>query len=397
VILAGLVSGLVSDAQTAWLGDWEYRKKIAIEHNKVAGDLTDFPVLVSITDADLKAGAKPDGSDIVVTSADGTNKLSREIEEYDDSDGTLALWFKAPNLWGSADTRFYLYYGNATASETNDPATWDSHYVLVLHLSETNTNFDNSGYDEHYDSTSYTNHAGWFKDNKGFGGGTMNTNGKIAGGDFMGYPAYQSNDQIRVDHDASLNFRTNDFTVSIWMRTQSGQGYGLHGEGSLITKIEFDAPTNGWRFGLYACCPDPNTALRTYYMTGGATREERIFNTNDIYLADDEWHYVGMSLGRQPAVDSNLIFWADDKIHVNNTAYDGAAAIDQDGDEDVYIGSVQGGSFGWFGFLDEVRISNVARDSNWIATSYNNQGDPSSFHTLGLEEFPPRGMLLQVK
>jgi hypothetical protein len=33
---------------------WTCRKQITIDHTKVAGDLTDFPVLISITDASLQ-------------------------------------------------------------------------------------------------------------------------------------------------------------------------------------------------------------------------------------------------------------------------------------------------------------------------------------------------------
>jgi hypothetical protein len=36
--------------------------------------------------------------------------------------------------------------------------------------------------------------------------------------------------------------------------------------------------------------------------------------------------------------------------------------------------------------IDEFRISNAARSTNWIATEYNNQSDPASFHALGTEE-----------
>jgi hypothetical protein len=38
------------------------------------------------------------------------------------------------------------------------------------------------------------------------------------------------------------------------------------------------------------------------------------------------------------------------------------------------------------GFLDEVRISKIARSSSWISTCYNNQNDPSTFYTVGAVE-----------
>jgi hypothetical protein len=49
------------------------------------------------------------------------------------------------------------------------------------------------------------------------------------------------------------------------------------------------------------------------------------------------------------------------------------------------------GWLNWFlteGYLDEVRISDHARDSCWIETSYSNQYDPSSFYTVGYGPVP---------
>ena len=41
------------------------------------------------------------------------------------------------------------------------------------------------------------------------------------------------------------------------------------------------------------------------------------------------------------------------------------------------------------GQLDEFRISNVARNANWILTCYNNQNSPESFYSVGSEEEAP--------
>ena len=38
--------------------------------------------------------------------------------------------------------------------------------------------------------------------------------------------------------------------------------------------------------------------------------------------------------------------------------------------------------------FDEVRISNIARTSDWIKTEFNNQNDPGSFYTFGAEVLP---------
>ena len=40
----------------------------------------------------------------------------------------------------------------------------------------------------------------------------------------------------------------------------------------------------------------------------------------------------------------------------------------------------------FYGLLDEVRISDVARTACWVGASYNNQNDPATFYTVGNEE-----------
>ena len=81
---------------------WQYRKLITIDNTKVAANLTDFPVLISITDTDLRDDAQSDGDDILFTSSDGTAKLSHEIEDYDGTTGALVAWVKIPSLSGSS-------------------------------------------------------------------------------------------------------------------------------------------------------------------------------------------------------------------------------------------------------------------------------------------------------
>ena len=55
---------------------------------------------------------------------------------------------------------------------------------------------------------------------------------------------------------------------------------------------------------------------------------------------------------------------------------------------DFYIGDyADNGIFD--GVIDEVRISNICRDEDWIITSYNNQSDPGTFFSIGLEQDAP--------
>ena len=54
-----------------------------------------------------------------------------------------------------------------------------------------------------------------------------------------------------------------------------------------------------------------------------------------------------------------------------------------------YIGSSRDVYAHYKGWLDEVRISDIARSDYWLNTSYNTMNDPSSFFSVGSEETIP--------
>jgi hypothetical protein len=113
-----------------------FRKQLTVNHSLIPGDLTNFPVLLSIeTDADLAAKCKS-ASDIRITDAN-KNLLDYEIERFDRHTGELILWFKAPALSSAVDTNFYLCYGNPSAASENAAGVWDANYMAVHHLAQT--------------------------------------------------------------------------------------------------------------------------------------------------------------------------------------------------------------------------------------------------------------------
>ena len=53
----------VTNCITGWYCPWNYRKKITIDHTKVAATLTNFPVLINLTsDTDLSSSAQAKAS-----------------------------------------------------------------------------------------------------------------------------------------------------------------------------------------------------------------------------------------------------------------------------------------------------------------------------------------------
>ena len=187
-----------------WNPSWNYRKEITIDHTKVSSTLTHFPVIIQLTDIDLKTKAQTDGDDIVFTDKNGI-QLNHELEKYDNTTGELTAWVDIPALSATQDTTLYIYYGNsASINEQNTEATWDSNFLAVHHLAESTGIV--------VDSTLHNN--------DGVPSGSMNQNvmGKIDGADsFDGVDDHLTLPRVYT--------RENQFTMEAWIYAQAGARY----------------------------------------------------------------------------------------------------------------------------------------------------------------------------
>jgi len=104
-------------------------RKMTIDANQVggsSGSLPDFPVLVNLTDNELKTTANggrvtsSNGYDIIFRAYDSATcggpsvcTLDHQIETYDGATGTLVAWVRIPSLSKGNDTVFYMHYGDS--------------------------------------------------------------------------------------------------------------------------------------------------------------------------------------------------------------------------------------------------------------------------------------------
>ena len=123
---------------------YSYYKKLSTQESQISvntNSLVGFPVLVRITDADLKSasnGGKVQsarGYDIIFTSADGNTLIPFQMEKYDSLSGEFIAWVKLQSLSATVNTDFYMYFGNpAVAVNLGSKSTWDANYKAVYHL-----------------------------------------------------------------------------------------------------------------------------------------------------------------------------------------------------------------------------------------------------------------------
>jgi|GEM_PF-3957682 len=352
-------SGSCSGGSTWYNGNWLYRKKFTVQHSKVNGDLSDFPVYLKLNDFgdSFFNTVKNDGSDIVITSSDKITKLARELEFINTTANTGALWFKAGNLYNTSNTDFYMYYGFASAAETNSTSTWKSSYKVVSHLHETPTasNADT----EFQDSTSNNNDVK--------SQGTMGSGDRIAGQIGNGTDLDGTDDYLDFGNITSIS-KVNGFTLSAWIKPSGTSGYlPIFAKGTTSVISLMHDGTN-WRGSSNSNGNDGS------YHTKNLTR-----NTN--------WIYSVM------VYDSSLSGNDRFKIYVNGNVLSGMSFSTIEtpsggNGANLFAGRQNSTNYAYYsnGDLDELRVSNSAHTAPWIKTEYLNQFSPSTFYTVGSQE-----------
>jgi len=331
------------------------RKKITIDPNQVSGtgNLTDFPVLINISsDTDLRTTGNggdvtdAQGDDIIFRDSGGA-QLDHEVEKYTPTTGQYIAWVRIPTLSGSANTVIYIYYGNSsvTTSQEDIDGVWEANYVGVWHLDEggTGTRADSSGTGNNGTPTNYD-------------GDEATSSGRIDGADdFDG-----TNDYISVAHHATLA-PTDRITVECWAKSDDS----LSQYDALVLKTQDTTYNYGYGFQF-------NNSTTIYFHVNGFWDDAAAAS-----VTASNWnHYVGLYDG------SNV------RIFVNGTegtanAYTGSIDTTTN---DLQIGRARIDTKCFPGIIDEVRVSNTNRSSDWIKTCYNNQSNPSTFYSVGSEE-----------
>jgi hypothetical protein len=340
-----------------WDTDWTYRKKLTIDSagGKVDSTLTNFPVLVKIDgtgDIDFANVASSLGNDIRFTNLGGTQTYDYEIERWNEGSNLAEIWVEIPSISSSADTEFYIYYGNSGASAGESPtAVWDSNYEMVQHLHETTrtTGDDN----DHLDSTS-NNH-----DAEALFGTDMTATGEIDGADeFDGI-----NDRVDCGSDAGL--LPTYITIEAWInRDATGSTEAIVSKG-LSTKDD-DVPY------LFRVLSTNKLMFGTYDYSGSSWNQVQSTAT----LSASTWYYVAAQYD-----GARLEVFINGNAPENSSYTGGLLGTG----EEVLIGNrlwVDTQDFD--GIIDEVRISSSARSDDWIETSYYSGDD--NLISYGTEE-----------
>ena len=375
----------IADPSDPWYNaSWAYRVSVTVNNAQVDADLTDYPVYVDLSTlpAGFHANVKSDGSDIRVTAGDGTTELPREVVVYDAATDTGELHFKASSVANATDTEFYIYYGNAGASDYGRADTygtenvWNSNYRAVYHLQE-DGNTTASGY---LDSTANDRHAT---------GVSLTASSDVTGKLGVATTLDGSADYLTLPSGIiTLASATDEITMQAWVNSDSTGGkndpilsgrVAANENGILTLGIGRDGVDNaGTGFAAFIVRDNGSGGLQHAH--------------DNVDISNDAWHMVHLT--RNSSKAKALYVDGISKATGTDTM---ASGITGDlaglGAERKWIAtnfpSGDAPARYFQGEIDEARVLGVPLTAAWIDAEYSNHNTPTTFYTVGSQETPP--------
>ena len=352
---------LVASTAMAFPDGWARKAELVIQSSKVAGELTDFPVLLTednlpaeMFDADGANPALNGGGDIRFSAdVDGDSLLSCEIVTFvtdnDPANGDAEIWVKLPKVSATSNTSFWVWYGKAgEVQPARDAAygsesVWDADYLLVLHLNE-----DPAGTAPQFlDATSNSHDA------TNSGGITSANSIDCAVGKGLQLEGATDDDLSA----GSWNVGGSAVTVQHWVYS-SGTNDG-----------RFFSRANGSTDSEHLIATTFKSGnLPSFYLKAAGTTTV----LDDVTtVSKDQWHFFAGTYD-----GSNMRLWIDSG---NTQSVAKTGALDNNLTVPNYIGDNSTGGLQLTGRVDEVRVTKGRRSDNWLGADYNNQSDPGTF------------------
>lgn len=339
-----VLSAIPGLAYSWWNDDWASRKQMTLDGGVTGADLkggvADFPLLLRLHTGNFSyfSEVHEGGKDIRMM-ADDKTPLKFHVEKFDPVNEMALVWVKAPKVRSGVDSdTIWMYYGNADAQDGSDSqGTYDVNQALVFHFDEQNPQpRDATAYANHAaKATAVTDPAGWIGAAARFGGSSL----------------------IEVPAAPSLQFDpAKGFSFSAWVKLNQ----------PAAESYVFRAADGSRSIELLA----RHSTLVARYV-GDKTQETAAYTLPGL----GQWHNVSVVLG-----GGKLDLYVDGNVA-------GSVAVSATGmNPRLTLGGDESKGSYFTGSLDEVQVSNAARDPDWYKLIARSQSPDFSVVNIGADE-----------
>jgi hypothetical protein len=347
---------------------YAFKKQLVLNTTSagITTDQTSFPALVYIQDNNLIVtnncnnkvqyplgnynGAAGTNYDFAFLDPATSGELNYQVESYNSTTGTLLVWVQIPKLYAATNNTLSFYFGSLTPAHTASfyNSTWGSDYLAVYHFNETSgTVLDATNNAVNGTATNVT--AATDK---------IHTAAGLTGG---GY-SFSKTSQSKIITTKKADITANAFTLSAWVSVTTPGG-----DNKVVSNELNFGP--GYKLGAKLNAVETETRSTNTIGTEGNLGRGGTVTTG--------WHYI------QGTFNGSAFINYLDGVAVTTSLLKTATSITPLAGDVVTMGidhrsGVADENY-FDGLMDEVRISNVIKSSDWIKAEYVNQTAPLTF------------------
>jgi len=333
--------------------DYNYFKKITINHNLVDNNLKNFPVYIKIVDdSDIYGDVLSNLSDIAFFDSSNSTQFNHELISYSLAGNVVnaEIMVNITSVSSSVNTVFYMYYGDSDGVYSKDgynpEDVWDSDFLGVWHCNDDHNNLAN-------DSTSNDNDLT-----------LVNTPTVTASGISGSCLTFEASNSEYAYHATLLDSFPATCTYEVWVKEDT-----FTSNHRIIRKVNINSAD---QFNINANDGSPDT----YKISIEGSEQGAIETVSSLGIPEGSWEYISAVYngnGNKAEMVHNKT--VDLTINTVNTI--------RDGTYDDF--KVAGDSSFLDGKIDELRVSQTNRNDSWRNATYENFADYSNFITIGSE------------
>ncbi|MCD6233344.1 DUF2341 domain-containing protein [bacterium] len=371
--------------------NFKFRRKISFKKDEIGGSLKNFPLLLKIKDKNLSKYAKDNGRDIIFTDGEG-KKLKRDIISFNKTDGELTAFVKVPLLSKDEGLPLFIYYGNPQANEEIYGKVFDKNFLGVYHFDDLPLPTSSISEGTSLASSSASSAVSVLKkalfsssSSSSPSSLSQTTTAKLS---FKIPDAGENNISGVWQGPITKQITNGKIFRALWFNGLGSISLGTSTLFSDMDGLTLEAwvyPQTQKEMGIFGWQGDGMDAWQLFLSKNSKAKfvvrtDKGVFPilTQEL-LKQNEWNYLAAVFSQK-----KISIFLNGKLLSKNIP---EGKFVRGKGSFVELGSYNKKDYNFEGFLDEMRISNIARTEDWIMASWENQADPEKFVSLGIQEF----------